>query len=158
MVNKDVLKKLNFFSEFSDSELGKLAPLFSQRIYKAEQTMIPERAENTEMMVLVEGKVAVEVATSLSESADRLVLTMELSPGRIIEWSNAFDLAQSGGTASARAVSDVTVLVAEGQKVCQLCTKEPQLGIKMLQLILQVLTSRLKDTRMQLVSMAAQCQ
>jgi CRP-like cAMP-binding protein len=158
MVNKDVLKKLNFFRDFSDAELGKLAPLFSQRSYQADQSMIPERAESTEMMVLVEGKVAVEVATRLSESADRLVLTMELSPGRIIEWSNAFDLVQSGGTASARAVSDVTVLVAEGQKVYQLCIAEPQMGIKMLQLILQVLTSRLKDTRMQLVSMAAQCQ
>lgn len=158
MADKNILKKLNFFSEFSDNELEKLAPLFSERSYRADQAMIPEHAENTEMMILVEGKVAVEVATRLSESADRLVLTIENSPGRIIEWSDAFDLVQSGGTASARAVSDVKVLVAEGQKVCQLCTKEPQLGIKLLQLILQVLTSRLKDTRMQLVSMAAQCQ
>lgn len=158
MANKDILKKLNFFSEFSAAELDKLAPLFSERSYPAGQVMIPERAENKEMMVLIEGKAAVEVATRLSDSAERLVLTMESSPGRIIEWSNAFDLVQSGGTASARAVSDVKVLVADGQKVCQLCTQEPQLGIKLLQLILQVLTSRLKDTRMQLVSMAAQCQ
>ena len=158
MANKDILKKLNFFSDFSDDELKKLAPLFSQRSYSADQVMIPERAPNKEMIILVEGKVAVEVATSLSESADRLVLTMEISPGRIIEWSDAFDLVQSGGTASARAVSDVKALVAEGQQVCQLCTTDPQLGIKMLQLILQVLTSRLKDTRMQLVSMAAQSQ
>jgi len=158
MASKDILKKLNFFSDFSDAELEKLAPLFSERSYRAGETMIPEHAENKEMMVLIEGKAAVEVATRLSESAERLVLTMESSPGRIIEWSNAFDLVQSGGTASARAVSDVKVLVAEGQTVCQLCTKEPQMGIKLLQLILQVLTSRLKDTRMQLVSMAAQCQ
>lgn len=158
MADKDLLKKLNFFSDFSDAELSKLAPLFSERSYRAGETMIPEHAENKEMMVLIEGKSAVEVATRLSESAEKLVLTMESSPGRIIEWSNAFDLVQSGGTASARAVSDVKVLVAEGQKVCDLCNKEPQMGLKLLQLILQVLTSRLKDTRMQLVSMAAQCQ
>lgn len=158
MANKDLLKKLNFFSEFSSAELDKLAPLFSERSYPAGQVMIPERAENKEMMILLEGKAAVEVATRLSDSAERLVLTMESSPGRIIEWSNAFDLVQSGGTASARAVSEVKVLVAEGAKVCQLCNQESQLGIKMLQLILQVLTARLKDTRMQLVSMAAQCQ
>ena len=120
--------------------------------------MIPERAANKEMMILLEGKVAVEVATRLSESADRLVLTMELSPGRIIEWSDAFDQVQSGGTASARAVTAVKVLVAEGQKVCDLCNRDPAMGVKLLRGIMQVLTSRLKDTRMQLVSMAAQCQ
>jgi CRP-like cAMP-binding protein len=158
MADKNLLKKLNFFSDFSDTELEKLAPLFTERNYQAGETMIPEHAENKEMMVLIEGKAAVEVATRLSESAEKLVLTMESSPGRIIEWSNAFDLVQSGGTASARAVTDVKVLVAEGQKVYDLCNKEPQMGLKLLQLILQVLTSRLKDTRMQLVSMAAQCQ
>mgnify|MGYP000872886022 CR=1 FL=1 len=158
MANKDMLRKLNFFGEFSDAELEKLAPLFGERSYQADQVMIPERAANKEMMILLEGKVAVEVATRLSESADRLVLTMELSPGRIIEWSDAFDQVQSGGTASARAVTAVKVLVAEGQKVCDLCNRDPAMGVKLLRGIMQVLTSRLKDTRMQLVSMAAQCQ
>lgn len=158
MGDKNTLKKLNFFSDFSEAELDKLAPLFGERSYAAGQTMIPERAANTEMMILLDGKVAVEVSTRLSENADRLVLTMETSPGRIIEWSDAFDLVQSGGTASARAVSDVKVLVAEGRKVYDLCSREATMGIKMFQLILQVLTSRLKDTRMQLVSMTTQCQ
>jgi hypothetical protein len=55
-------------------------------------------------------------------------------------------------------VTSVKVLVAEGQKVCDLCNRDPAMGVKLLRGIMQVLTSRLKDTRMQLVSMAAQCQ
>ena len=35
---------------------------------------------------------------SLSASAEKLMLTSEDSPGRIIEWSSAIDTTKSGGT------------------------------------------------------------
>lgn len=151
------LKKISIFADFTDGELSKLAPLFSERKYKAGEVMIPEQAENREVMILMDGQVAVEVATRLSQASERLVLTMETSPGRIIEWSSAIDTVKSGGTAAARAVKDTTVLVADGQAVFQACRDNPAMGIKFIHQILLVIASRLRDTRMQLVSTATQC-
>ena len=151
------LKKVSIFHEFSDGELNLLAPLFSEKKYRAGEVMIPEQAENREVMILVEGQVAVEVATRLGQNAEKLVLTMELTPGRIIEWSSAIDTVKSGGTASARAVKDTTVLVADGQAIFKACRDNPAMGVKFIYQILLVIASRLKDTRLQLVSMAAQC-
>ncbi len=157
MSSIDTLKKISIFADFSDGELGKLAPLFSERGYRAGEVMIPEQADNREVMILVEGQVAVEVATRLGRNAEKLVLTMELTPGRIIEWSSAIDTVKSGGTASARAVKDTTVLVADGTAVFKACQDDPKMGLKFIHQILLVIASRLRDTRLQLLSMATQC-
>ncbi|MBI4726107.1 cyclic nucleotide-binding domain-containing protein [candidate division TA06 bacterium] len=157
MVDKKLLKDNSLFSDCSQSEIDKLSPLFSERSYVANQVMIPEQSENRELMILLEGSVAVEVALSLSASAEKLMLTSETSPGRIIEWSSAIDTTKSGGTASARALKPTKVLVADGQALVGLLKSEKELGYKLMQKILLVIASRLKDTRLQLISMAAQC-
>lgn len=157
MASIEDFKKISIFAEFSPSELSRLSSLFTEKRFKAGEVMIPEQAENREVMILVEGQVAVEVATRLGQNAEKLVLTMELTPGRIIEWSSAIDTVKSGGTASARAVKDTTVLVAEGQAVFKACQDDPRMGMKFIHQILLVIASRLRDTRLQLVSMAAQC-
>lgn len=157
MSKNEELKKISIFADFSPSELSQLGHLFSEKKFRAGELMIPEQAENREVMILVEGQVAVEVATSLGQSSEKLVLTMELTPGRIIEWSSAIDTVKSGGTASARAVKDTTVLTAEGTAVLKACRDNPEMGVKFIHQILLVIASRLKDTRLQLVSMAAQC-
>ena len=157
MVDKKLLKDNSLFSDCSQAEIDKLAPLFSERSYAANQVMIPEQSENRELMILLEGSVAVEVGLSLSASAEKLMLTSEDSPGRIIEWSSAIDTTKSGGTASARALKDTKVLVADGQALVSLLKSEKELGYKLMHKILLVIASRLKDTRLQLISMAAQC-
>ncbi len=156
MTHIDELKKVSIFADFGPSELSRLSQLFIEKSYKAGEEMIPEHAENREVMILLDGQVAVEVATRLGQNAEKLVLTMELTPGRIIEWSSAIDTVQSGGTASARAVKDTRVLVADGQEVLKACREEPKMGLKFMHQILLVIASRLKDTRQQLLSMAAQ--
>jgi CRP-like cAMP-binding protein len=157
MVDKKLLKEITLFGDCSQPEIEKLAPLFSERSYTANQVMIPEQSDNHELMILLEGSVAVEVGLSLSASSEKLMLTSEDSPGRIIEWSSAIDTTKSGGTASARALKPTRVLVADGQALADLLKSEKELGYKLMQKILLVIASRLKDTRLQLISMAAQC-
>ena len=157
MIDKSLIKSNSLFADFSDGQLAKLATIFSERSFKAGETAIPEHAENKEMMILVAGRVAVEVAMSLSANAERTVVTMEDTPGRIIEWSTAIDTTKAGATASARAVADTRVIVAEGSDVLKILEQDKELGWKFMHRILLVIASRLKDTRLQLVSMAAQC-
>lgn len=157
MTDKNILKNISLFSDFSDKEIEKMAALFSDRSFKENEVLIPEQSENRELMILLEGSVAVEVGLSLSASAEKLMLTSEDSPGRIIEWSSAIDTTKSGGTASARALKPTKVLVADGQALVSLFKSEKELGYKMMHKILLVIASRLKDTRLQLISMAAQC-
>jgi signal-transduction protein with cAMP-binding, CBS, and nucleotidyltransferase domain len=157
MIDKKILKENSLFADFSDKEIEKLAALFTEKAFKENEIMIPEHAENREMMILIQGSVGVEVAMSLSASAEKMMLTSEDSPGRIIEWSSAIDTTKSGGTASARALKPVKVVVADGTEVMKLMQAEPALGLKLMHKVLLVVASRLKDTRMQLVSMAAQC-
>ena len=157
MIDNAVIKGNSLFADFNDGQLGKLAAIFSERSFKAGETVIPEHAENKEMMILVEGRVAVEVAMSLSANAEKTVVTMEDNPGRIIEWSSAIDTTKAGATAGARAVADTRVIVADGADVLKLLEQDKELGWRFMHKILLVIASRLKDTRLQLVSMAAQC-
>ncbi|MCU0607679.1 MAG: cyclic nucleotide-binding domain-containing protein [Candidatus Edwardsbacteria bacterium] len=157
MVDKALIKDNSLFADFGDAQLAKLAAIFSERSFASGETVIPEHAENKEMMILVSGRVAIEVALSLSASAERTVVTMEDTPGRIIEWSTAIDTTKAGATAGARAAADTRVIVADGAEVLKLLQQDKELGWKFMHRILLVIASRLKDTRLQLVSMAAQC-
>lgn len=157
MVDKSLIKNNSLFADFNDSQVSKLAAIFSERSFKSGEAVIPEHAENKEMMILVEGRVAIEVALSLSATAEKAVVTMEDNPGRIIEWSSAIDTTKAGATAGARAAADTRVIVAEGADVLKLLEQDKELGWKFMHKILLVIASRLKDTRLQLVSMAAQC-
>jgi len=157
MIDNAVIKGNSLFADFNDGQLGKLAAILSERSFKAGETVIPEHAENKEMMILVEGRVAVEVAMSLSANAEKTVVTMEDNPGRIIEWSSAIDTTKAGATAGARAVADTRVIVADGADVLKLLEQDKELGWRFMHKILLVIASRLKDTRLQLVSLAAQC-
>lgn len=156
MTDKNILKNISLFSDFSDKEIEKMAALFSEKSFQENEVLIPEQSENRELMILLEGSVAVEVGLSLSAAAEKLMLTSEDSPGRIIEWSSAIDTTRSGGTASARALKPTRVLVSDGQALVTLFKSEKELGYKMMNKILLVIASRLKDTRLQLISMAAQ--
>ncbi|MDI6739212.1 MAG: cyclic nucleotide-binding domain-containing protein [Candidatus Edwardsbacteria bacterium] len=157
MVNKALIKNNSLFADFNDQQIAKLAAIFTERTFKSGETVIPEHAENKEMMILVEGRVAIEVGLSLSANAEKAVVTMEDNPGRIIEWSSAIDTTKAGATAGARAAADTRVIVAEGAAVLKLLEQDKELGWKFMHKILLVIASRLKDTRLQLVSMAAQC-
>ena len=157
MVDKSLIRNNSLFADFNEQQVAKLAAIFTERSFKFGETVIPENAENKEMMILVEGRVAIEVALSLSASAEKTVVTMEDNPGRIIEWSSAIDTTKAGATASARAAADTRVIVAEGAAVLGLLEQDKELGWKFMHKILLVIASRLKDTRLQLVSMAAQC-
>jgi hypothetical protein len=157
MVDKSLIKSNSLFADFNEQQVAKLAAIFSQRSFTSGETVIPENAENKEMVILVEGRVAVEVALSLSASAERTVVTMEDNPGRIIEWSSAIDTTKAGATAGARAAADTQVIVADGGDVLRLLEQDKELGWRFMHKILLVIASRLKDTRLQLVSMAAQC-
>jgi CRP-like cAMP-binding protein len=157
MIDKNILKGNSLFAGFSEKEIEKLAALFTEKSFKENEVMIPEHAENREMMILIQGSVGVEVGMSLSASAEKLMLTSEDSPGRIIEWSSAIDSTRSGGTASARALKPARVITADGAELMKLMQAEPALGFKLMHQVMLVVASRLKDTRMQLISMAAQC-
>jgi CRP-like cAMP-binding protein len=157
MVDKSLIRNNSLFADFNDQQVAKLAAIFTERSFKSGETVIPENADNKEMMILVEGRVAIEVALSLSASAEKTVVTMEDNPGRIIEWSSAIDTTKAGATASARAAADARVIVAAGSEVLNLLQQDKELGWRFMHKILLVIASRLKDTRLQLVSMAAQC-
>ena len=156
MATVEMLRKISLFSDFSDDEIGKLAPLFSERSYPEGEIIVPEHADNREMVILLSGAVAVEVALTLHHRSERLSLSMEEEPGRIIEWSSAIDTTRSGETASARTLRPTRMLVADGEAILKICEENPRLGYRLMRRILLLIASRLKDTRMQLVSSLAQ--
>jgi hypothetical protein len=156
MVSKDVFRRLALFDSFSDGELEKLGALFEVRQFGSGQIINPEGAENREVIILLEGSVAVEMSSALRDSTEPLVLSTESTPGRIIEWSNAIDSTRSAGTALSRAVDPSKVLAADGAAVKALCDGDVGLGYKFVQQIVLVIASRLKDTRNQFLSACSQ--
>ncbi|HBE73107.1 MAG TPA: hypothetical protein DDW31_03310 [candidate division Zixibacteria bacterium] len=156
MVSKEIFRKLALFSNFSDGELEKLGALFTVREFGSGQLINSEGAENREVIILLEGSVAVEMSSSLRDSSEPLVLSTESTPGRIIEWSNAIDSTRSGGTALSRAVDPSKVLAADGAAVKALCDGDIGLGYKFIQQIALVIASRLRDTRTQFLSACSQ--
>jgi len=152
MVSPELLRRFPFFAGLSDEELKSIAMISEEEKYEANTFIFRERDKAEKLYVLLEGTVDIMVDTD-EEGAQRETVST-LSPGDVFCWSAVVE--PHVLTASAFAATPVTVVAVDGAGLRAMFELDCHLGYRILQRVAQVISNRLKDTRIQMLSLAPQ--
>lgn len=151
MTIKPVLRKCKVFSGLSDAELEKIVPWVKQKEYEAGSTIFQEGDKAEELFVLEEGRIAIQMSLPLEQGKFSNKVTVDvLSSGEIFGWSAKVEA--HSYCLAATCLQNVKALSINGNKLNNIMRDHPGIGIEVLGKIVQIMASRLEETRALLIS------
>ncbi len=151
MVSPEVLRRFPFFAGLTDEELKSIAMISDEEKYEANTFICHEREPARKLYLLLQGSVDVMVNTDEEGLQHETVSTLTI--GDVVAWSAVVE--PHVLTASLFAATPVTVVAMDGAAMRALFELDCHLGYNILQKTAQVISDRLKDTRIQMLSMVA---
>lgn len=133
-VSIDRLRKVDILQGLSEEELGSVAPFFEEENVAAGVPLCEEGASAERLYVLEQGRVSISSKKGGQYDID--------TPGKIVGWS--FLVPPFFYTASAATTIPSKVLVIKSPDFYHLIHKEPKIGMKVINNLAQVISSRLK--------------
>jgi CRP-like cAMP-binding protein len=144
-VAKTDLKDLAFTKGLDDSQVDRIAQIATPVEWSAGSMVFREGDRDSLLYVVREGCVAIEI--TVPGRGRMNILTV--GPGEVFGWSSVFH--HGPKTASARAIEPVKALALDASRLRELCDADPRLGYVLTRRMLEVVSERLKGTRMQLL-------
>lgn len=144
-VTVEWLKSLAFLAAATDAELQALLPSVRKEHYPAGTMLFREGDQLDRVFIVADGRVALEVRGP--DHRPRRFQT--LSRGELLGWSPL--LGSAPMTASARALTDVTVAALDARGLLALCDNDPRFGYHFMKRTVAALAARLQATRLQLL-------
>jgi CRP/FNR family transcriptional regulator, cyclic AMP receptor protein len=136
-----------FFREWEGDLLRRLAPQVVERTYAAGEPMLREGDPADRFVLVLEGKVALEIVLP-----DRPAITVQtLGAGEVIGWS--WLVAPHRWRVDARAVKSTRTLEVPGASLRAALDANPGDGYRFLLRLLPVIAGRLEHTRIQLLDL-----
>lgn len=145
-----VLQAIPWFQELEPTHFEKLLSISHLCIWESDQELFKEGEEEDYLYVVVEGRVAIEMAVP-SRGKVR-VYTAE--PMDIVGWSSVTPVVRQR-TATARTVLPSRLVCMDAKKLRILCEEDHDLGYIFMRRMANVVASRLLVTRLQLLDMFA---
>jgi CRP/FNR family cyclic AMP-dependent transcriptional regulator len=152
MVSPELLRRFPFFGNLTDEELNSIAMISEEQKYEANTFIFRERGQAEKLFVLIEGNVDIMVNTD-EEGLERDTVST-LTHGDVFCWSAVVE--PHTLTASAFAATPVTVIAVDGAGLRAMFELDCHLGYRILQKAAEIISSRLKDTRIQMLSLVPQ--
>ncbi|UCC86734.1 MAG: cyclic nucleotide-binding domain-containing protein [Anaerolineales bacterium] len=149
MVSPELLRRFPFFAGLTEEELKSIAMISEEEKYEANTFIFRERGKADKLFVLIEGTVDIKVNTDEEGLQHETVST--LTHGDIFCWSAVVE--PQTLTASAYADTPVTVVAIDGAGLRAMFELDCHLGYRILQKSAEIISSRLKDTRIQMLSL-----
>lgn len=143
--SRSSLEELAFTQGLEPDQQDRIAEIGSAREWNAGVTVFREGDLHSSLYVVEIGRVAIEIA---APGRGRLTI-LTVGPGEVFGWSSLF--LQRPKTASARTVEPTRALALAADPLRVLCDADPRLGYLLTRRILNVVSERLKATRMQLL-------
>jgi CRP-like cAMP-binding protein len=144
-VTELTLKELAFSQGLDPGQVDQLAQIANPVEWSAGTVVFREGDRDALLYVVKEGRVAIEIAVP----GRGRVIILTVGPGEVFGWSSIFH--QRPKTASARAIEPTTALALDAVRLRELCDADPRLGYVLTRRLLEVVSERLKATRMQLL-------
>ena len=144
-VTQSRLIDLAFTQGLDPGQLDEMAQIAASLEWDAGTTVFREGDRDSLLYVVEQGRVAIEIAVP---GRGRVVI-LTVGPGEVFGWSSIFQ--QRPKTASARTIEPARVLALDASRLRELCDADPRLGYLLTRRILEVVSERLKATRMQLL-------
>ncbi len=148
MRKRAILKKSEIFYNLTDAECNALTKFLEEREVKAGTVLLKEGEDARYLYLCVDGELRVEMNVGFRESMEVSVATV--GPGKIAGWSALIE--DGKYTATVRAVKDSKVFVFEKRKLLEFFSKNRGVGFRVLQNLLKVVSHRLINSRVQLLS------
>ena len=151
MISPEVLRRFPFFAGLTDEELKSIAMISDEEKYQANTFISREREPARKLYLLLQGSVDVMIDTDQEGLQHETVST--LTVGDVVSWSAVVD--PHVLTASLFAATPVTMVAMDGAGLRALFELDCHLGYVVLHKVAQVISNRLKDTRIQMLSLVA---
>ncbi len=151
MISPEVLRRFPFFAGLTDEELKSIAMISDEEKYAANTFICHEREPARKLYMLLQGSVDVMVNTDEEGLQHETVST--LTVGDVFGWSALVE--PYTPTSSLFAATPVTMVAMDGAGLRALFELDCHLGYNILHKTAQVISDRLKDTRIQMLSMVA---
>jgi CRP-like cAMP-binding protein len=145
----ETLAALAFFQALPRSSLERVARLADEVYFAADECLFREGAVNTRLMVVVHGRVALDMR--VPGRGDVRILS--LGPGDLVAWSAL--LGDGRMTTSAVALEATQVVALPAADVRAMCQADSELGYRLLERVAASLANRLVATRLQLLDLFA---
>lgn len=151
MTAQDLLREYAVFSALTNAELEKIAGSGLEKEYEAGATIYQAGDPAEEILLIQEGKVAVQIALPKTAAQASRRLTVDIMTGsEVLDWSAIIE--PYTHTFTAACLQKVKVLSLSGIKLRWLLQDDPRIGYGVLKGIINVVTSKLYDTNYLLAS------
>jgi CRP-like cAMP-binding protein len=150
MVSPELLRRFAFFAGFSDEELKQLAMAAREQTASASEVLFAEGKHAHHLYFLAEGEVEI---LNLGSGSSESIAFSSLPAGELLGWSAVLE--PYIYTATARTTRPSRVIVFDGAELEKLMSDD-HFSSLLMRKIAQVLEQRLKDTRIQLLSLLTQ--
>jgi CRP-like cAMP-binding protein len=140
-----ILRNHPFLKELDENYLHQITGCAKNVIFKENDIIFNEGDEAVSFYLIRSGKVALEL--NGREKGNVRILT--IGSGQILGWS--WIVSPYKWHFEAHALEDVSAIALDGKCLREKCEKDPKMGYEMLKRFSQILESRLRSTRMQLL-------
>lgn len=147
MVPADVLGGLDIFGGLTESELDAVTRISNITRCNKGEFIFKEYDQARELYVLKEGKVAIEFEVGRHEEA----VVHIAQAGQAFGWSAL--IIPYRFTASARCMEDSEVITVDREGLKKLMDTDCYLGFVIMEKLAEIISVRLRETRLQLISM-----
>jgi CRP/FNR family cyclic AMP-dependent transcriptional regulator len=141
---------LAFTRGLDAGQLERLAQIATPVSWSTGTTIFREGDRDSVLYVVEEGRIAIEITVP----GRGRVNILTVGPGEVFGWSSLFY--QRPKTASARTIEATMAFALDAAKLREFCDADSRMGYILTQRILDVVSERLKATRMQLLDIYGQ--
>ena len=149
MVSPELLRRFPFFAGLTDEEIKSIAMISEEQKYDANTFVFREGNKAEKLFILIEGTIDIKINTDEEGLQHETVST--LAHGDVFCWSSVVE--PHILTASAFAATPAAVIAIDGAGLRALFELDCHLGYRILQKSATTISSRLKDTRIQMLSL-----
>ncbi len=149
MVPLELLRQASLFEGIADDQLAQVSKIASQVSFPANSYIFREDDTATDLYVVISGRVAVLI--DIGQGRQTMVDT--ISPGETFGWSSM--VSPHVMTASARTVEPTVILDIPSVQMREFCLTDCRMCFQIMENLARTISIRLKDTRLQLTSLAA---
>jgi CRP-like cAMP-binding protein len=147
---KKALAKFELFKWLTDSELGMLAALSEEKFYPAGFSIMAEGSAAKDLYMIEQGRVRVEMSLSVYPGLVQDALVDIVHEGDPFGWSAV--IGSRVYTMTARAEEGVKVIAIDGEKLLGLFNKNPDIGFKVMEGLVEVVSNRVRAVKKAMLS------
>ena len=147
MVPVETLKKLDVFDDLTKAELEAIQGIAQIEDFPRGTVIFNENEDAKNLFVLLQGNVAIQFEVG----RNRRVTVHSVSSGQAFGWSALVQPYRF--TASAKCVNKCQVVAVDRDGIRKLIEMDCHMGFVIMEKLAGLVSERLRDTRMQLISM-----